>query len=92
MNLNGQTLKICFLMIMITLCCLLIGLTVAVCFKVIPITDYAHLIGILGISTLFGAISQAFVHSNIAEALKIQTTTDSHSTTTPTPSPTEVKP
>lgn len=64
MNLNGQTLKICFLMIVGTLCTLLIVLTAGAAFHKVDMPVYVELIGGLGITGLFGAIIQAFIHAN----------------------------
>ena len=66
--LNGNILKICFLLIVATFCLILMGLTIGVGFKRIEIPIYVQLLGELGISGLFGSIIQAFIHSNIAEA------------------------
>lgn len=69
--LNGSTLKICFLMIVITLCTVVLFVTVGVIFFKFPIDESKAILGMMGISALFGGITQAFIHSNIAEGLKI---------------------
>lgn len=71
--LNGSTLKICFLGIVITLCMLLIVLTLGAAAGKLPIENYTRLIGILGIPALFGMICQAFIHANINSAAKEDT-------------------
>ena len=65
--LNGNVLKICFLMIVGTFCFILLGLTLGVAFKKIEIPMYVQLLGELGVSGLFGSIIQAFIHANIGE-------------------------
>lgn len=65
--LNGSTLKICFLMIVITLCALLVMLVAGVVFFKFPIEDSKILLGMMGIPALFGMIAQAFIHANITD-------------------------
>ncbi len=62
--LNGQTLKVCFLMIVGTLCLLLVSLTICAGLGRLPLENYTRLLGILGIPTLIGVIVQSFLHSN----------------------------
>lgn len=68
--LNGSTLKICFLMIVITLCTIVLFLVGGIVFCHFDLVTSKEILGMLGISALFGMISQAFIHSNIAEGLK----------------------
>lgn len=64
---NGQTLKLAFLMIVGTLCFLLIALTLCTGIGKLPLEQYVRLVGILGIQVLFGGIVQAFIHANIKD-------------------------
>lgn len=66
--LNGSTLKICFLMIVFTLCAVVLFLVIGVIFYKFPVDESKLLLGMLGISALFGGITQAFIHANIIEA------------------------
>lgn len=66
--LNGSTLKICFLMIVITMCLILLIMVAGVVWFKFPLEDSKLIIGMLGTATLFGSISQAFIHSNIVDA------------------------
>ncbi|MFI4963269.1 MAG: hypothetical protein ACHP6H_05370 [Legionellales bacterium] len=65
---NGNTLKVCFLGIVGTLCLLLLILTAMAAIGKLPLENYGRLLGILGIPALFGMISQAFIHANIADS------------------------
>lgn len=67
MNLNGQTLKLCFLMIVSTLCLIVLFLVGGVIFCHFPIEESKMMIGLLGVSSLFGGICQAFIHANITD-------------------------
>jgi hypothetical protein len=80
--LNGSTLKICFLMIVTTLCLIVLFLIIGIVFCHFDLTTSKEIFGMLGISALFGMISQAFIHSNIAEALKPDDNTTLTKTTT----------
>ena len=68
--LNGSTLKICFLMIVITLCCVVLMLISGMIWFHFDVNISKEIFGMLGMSALFGMIAQAFIHSNIAEGLK----------------------
>lgn len=67
---NGATLKTAFIMIVFTLCSIVMFLVIGVIFFKFPIDDTKMMLGMLGISALFGGITQAFIHSNIAEGMK----------------------
>lgn len=88
---NGSTLKICFLMIVFTLCAVVLFLVGGVIFCKFPIEDTKLMLGMLGISALFGGITQAFIHANIIEAGKTDDHTAVTKTTTSTTGP-EVNP
>ena len=62
--LNGDTLKIAFLMIVGPLCVLCVVLTVGAGFNFVPLNDYVQLLGELGIVGVFTQIIQAFIHYN----------------------------
>ena len=89
--LNGSTLKICFLMIVTTLCFIVVALIIGIVFFHFDLTTSKEIFGMLGISALFGMISQAFIHSNIAEGLKPDSNTTEVKTVTTEKIP-EVKP
>lgn len=64
---NGNTLKVVFLVIVGTLCLVLFVLTGAVLVGKMPVDMYEKMVEILGIPTFFGMVAQAFIHSNIKE-------------------------
>jgi uncharacterized membrane protein AbrB (regulator of aidB expression) len=68
MNLNGNTLKMAFLMIVATLCVILVGLTIGASLGRLQLTEYEQLLGVLGITSIFSVIAQAFIHSNIGQS------------------------
>jgi hypothetical protein len=68
--LNGSALKLAFLMIVFTMCLIVLSLVAGVIFFKFPVDDTKMMLGMLGISGLFGVIIQSFVHANIADALK----------------------
>lgn len=70
--LNGNVLKIAFLIIVFTLCSLLFWLTIGAAFFHLPMDDYAKLVGMLGIMGIFGGIVQAYIHANIADVTNKQ--------------------
>ena len=89
--LNGSTLKICFLMIVITLCCVVLMLIAGMIWFKFDVNISKEIFGMLGMSALFGMIAQAFIHSNIAEGLKPDDHTTEVKTVTTEKVP-EVKP
>jgi len=80
---NGNTLKLCFMGIVGTLCILLIVLTIGAATDKLPIENYTRLIGILGIPALFGMIAQAFIHANIADVANKQVSDEKKLSTLP---------
>lgn len=62
--LNGNTLKIAFLIIVGTLCAVFAVLTIGTGFKFIPLPDYVQLLGEMGLIGIFTQIVQAFIHYN----------------------------
>lgn len=67
MNLNGQSLKIAFLMIVCTMCLVVVFLVYGVIFCKFPLEESKMIIAMLGVATLFGGICQAFIHANITD-------------------------
>gem|GEM_PF-5080740 len=57
-------------MIVFTMCLIVLSLVAGVIFFKFPVDDTKMMLGMLGISGLFGVIIQSFVHANIADALK----------------------
>ena len=60
--------------IVTTLCLILLIITAMAAIGKLPLENYGRLLGILGIPALFGMISQAFIHANIADSSKGGTT------------------
>ena len=89
--LNGSTLKICFLMIVTTLCLIVLFLIVGIIFCKFDLTVSKEIVGMLGISALFGMICQAFIHANITDVANKQDIIAPTVPTTPLAT-TEVKP
>jgi hypothetical protein len=81
---NGSALKIAFLMIVFTMCVIVMSLVIGVIFFKFPVDDSKMMLGILGISGLFGVIIQSFVHANIADAIKTAPAGNAMSTQTTT--------
>ena len=64
MNLNGQVLKLSFLIIIVSLCVVMVIATIDFMIGKMVIESYKGLLEILGIPTLIGVIVQSFLHSN----------------------------
>ena len=67
MKINGGALKVAFILIVVTLCGLLFFLTICAALGKVEIGIYGHILGLLGISGLFGSIAQAFIHANLRD-------------------------
>lgn len=63
---NGDTLKVVFIGIIMTLCLVLLALTGLAAFGKISIEIYEKMMGVLGIPTLFGMIAQSFLHADFS--------------------------
>lgn len=53
-----------------TLCIILMGLTLGAAIGKIQLPEFEQLLGVLGITSIFSAIAQAFIHSNIGQDSK----------------------
>ena len=62
-----RRLKMCFLMIVSTLCAIVLFLVIGVIFCKFPLEESKMIIAMLGVSSLFGGICQAFIHANITD-------------------------
>lgn len=62
---NGNTLKVVFTGIVVTLCFILIAMTFLTCLGKVTLELYKEIVTMLGIPTLIGMIVQAFIHADI---------------------------
>lgn len=67
MNLNGQVLKLGFLIIIVSLCIVLVISTIDFMMAKMTLDSYKGLVELLGIPTIIGMIVQSFIHQNVQD-------------------------